>query len=104
PPPPPPSSTLFPYTTLFRSSPPSCNQRARCPLAPQPRWLCYVRRELPQPRRRSFLFRLTARDLTQVHAAASHRRWQRDFRRSVVCLRKRSSLRLRKNKAPGLRG
>src|SRR5438046_763219 len=26
------------------------------PPAPQPKWLCYVSRELPQPRRRSFLF------------------------------------------------
>src|SRR5205823_13860542 len=38
----------------------------------------------------------------QAHAAASHRRWRRDFRRSAVCLRKRLSLRLRKSRAPGL--
>src|SRR6266850_3870326 len=37
----------------------------------------------------------------QAHAAASHRRRWRDFRRSAVCLRKRLSLRLRKSRAPG---
>src|SRR6266566_2823758 len=43
----PPRSTLFPYTTLFRSEPRLCTR-------PQPGWICGPANRRPRPRPRRF--------------------------------------------------
>src|SRR5689334_24020100 len=80
----PPRSTLFPYTTLFRSLPPARARRAR---------------GAPQARRRTLPFRRRSRGSDRPRAHAPHRRADRKSTRlnsshssisyAVFCLKKK---------------